>query len=95
MSFNHKTSYHRGDQEGDPPDNLRQSIVKDGIPAEIYKGAGPNALGAFHDVLLTVWEGEIMPDDFRYALIISLYKKKGSKSDCGNYRGIFLLPVSR
>ena len=27
---------------------------KDCIPAEIYKAAGPDALGAFHDVLLTV-----------------------------------------
>ena len=29
---------------------------KDGILAEIYKAAGPNALGAFHDVWLTVLE---------------------------------------
>ena len=36
----------------------------------------------------------MMPDDFRDALIFSLYKKKGSKSDCGNYRGIFLLSVA-
>ena len=57
---------------------------KDGVPTEIYKEAGPDALGAFHDVLLTVWEEEMMPDDFRDALVVSLYKKKGSKSDCGN-----------
>ena len=63
---------------------------KDGIPTEIYKAAGPDALVAFHDVLLTVWEEEMMPDDFRDALIVSLYKKKGSKSDCGNYKGISL-----
>ena len=36
----------------------------------------------------------MMPDDFRDALIVSLYKKKGSKSDCGNYRGISLLSVA-
>ena len=67
---------------------------KDGIPAEIYKAAGPDTLGAFHDVLLTVWEKETMPDDFHNALIISLWKKKGSKSDCGNYRDISLLSVA-
>ena len=41
---------------------------KDGIPAKIYKAAGPNALEAFHDVLLSVWKEEKMPDDFRDAL---------------------------
>ena len=35
-----------------------------------------------------------MPDDFRDALIVSLYKNKGSKSDCGNYRGISLLSIA-
>ena len=66
---------------------------KDGIPAEIYVAAGPDALGAFRDVLLTVWKEEMMPDDFHDALIVSLYKKKGRKSDCGNYRGISPLSV--
>ena len=35
-----------------------------------------------------------MPDDFCDALIVSLYKKKGSNSDCGNYRSISLLSVA-
>ena len=52
-----------------------RALGKVGIPAEIYKAAGPNALGAFHNVLLTVWEEEIIPDDFRDALIISFYEK--------------------
>ena len=34
-----------------------------------------------------------MPDNFHDALVISHYKKKGSKLDCGNYRGISLLSV--
>ena len=67
---------------------------KDGIPDEIYKAAGPDALGAFHHILLTVWEKKMISDDFRDALIVYLYKKKGSKSDCRNYRGISLLSVA-
>ena len=71
-----------------------RALGKDGIPAEIYKAAGPNALKAFHDVLLSIWEEEKMPDDFRDALIVSLYKNKRSKSDCGNYGGISLLSIA-
>ena len=35
-----------------------------------------------------------MPDDFRDALIVSLYKNKGCKSDCRNYRVISLLSIA-
>ena len=34
-----------------------------------------------------------MPEDFCNALIATLYNNKGSKSNCGNYRGISLLSV--
>ena len=88
-SFARKTPYHRGDQEGDPPISGRAS-GKD----EIYKAAGPDALMAFLDVLLTVWEKNMMPDDFRDAQIVSLYKNKESRSDCGNNRGISVLSAT-
>ncbi|PFX31654.1 Transposon TX1 uncharacterized 149 kDa protein [Stylophora pistillata] len=67
---------------------------KDGIPAEIYKAAGPVTLNAFHSLLCSIWEEEDIPQEFRDATIISLYKNKGSKSDCGNYRGISLLSIA-
>lgn len=35
-----------------------------------------------------------MPEDFRNALIAALYNNKGSKSNCGNYRGTSLLSVA-
>ena len=52
--------------------NSGRASGKDGIPAEIYKAAGPNALEAFHDVQLSIWEEDEMADDFRYALIVSI-----------------------
>ena len=60
----------------------------------LNRSSSVDALVAFHDVLLIVWVEEMMPDDFRYALIVSPNRKKGSKSDCGNYRGIYLLSVA-
>ena len=35
-----------------------------------------------------------MPQDLRDAVIVSLYKNKGVKPDCSNYRGITLLSVA-
>ena len=35
-----------------------------------------------------------MPADLRDATIVALYKNKGAKADCGNYRGISLLSIA-
>ena len=66
----------------------------DGIPAEVYKATGPVALETFHSIITCMWEEEAIPQEFRDATIVSLYKNKGSKSDCGNYRGISLLSIA-
>ncbi len=34
-----------------------------------------------------------MPEDWRKAIIVPLYKGKGKREDCNNYRGISLLSV--
>ncbi len=34
-----------------------------------------------------------MPDDWKKAIIVPLYKGKGSRNECGSYRGISLLSV--
>ena len=36
----------------------------------------------------------MLPQDLRDAVIITLYKNKGEKSDCSNYRGITLLSIA-
>ena len=66
----------------------------DGIPAEILKSAGPVALEALHSLLTSIWEEEDVPKEFRNATFVSLFKNRGSKTDCGNYRGISLLSVA-
>ena len=66
---------------------------KDGIPTEICKAAGPRAMEVFLDIIQRIWDQK-MPEDFCDALIVALYKSKGSKADCGNYRGISLLSIA-
>ena len=36
----------------------------------------------------------VLPQDLKDATIVSLYKNKGAKSDCSNYRGITLLSIA-
>ena len=67
---------------------------KDGIQAEIYKAAGPRAMEVFLDIIQRIWDQEKMPKNLCDALIVALYKNKGSKADCGNYRGISLLSIA-
>ncbi len=37
------------------------------------------------------WEEREVPEDWQRVIIVPIWKKKGSKRDCGKYRGISLL----
>ena len=64
----------------------------DGIPPEVVKAAKESSLlGHLHELLLQCWEEGTIPQDMRDAKIVTLYKNKGDRSDCNNYRGISLL----
>ena len=52
---------------------------KDGIPPEVC--------------LCLCWDQGHIPQDMRDANIVTLYKNKGDRSDCNNYRGISLLSI--
>ena len=59
----------------------------------MLKSGGPVLTKALHDLFVKVWETGTVPRDWRTGVILPLYKGKGSKSDCGNHRGITLLSV--
>ena len=63
----------------------------DGIPVEVLVNGGEKILLEIHKMIVNVWQGSAIPQDWVDAILISLYKGKGSKSSCGNYRGISLL----
>ena len=66
---------------------------KDGIPAEVLKCCKEILITELHEILCLCWsEGEV-PQDMRDANVITLYKNKGDRGDCNNYRGISLLSV--
>ncbi|XP_018026545.1 uncharacterized protein LOC108681971 [Hyalella azteca] len=66
---------------------------EDGIPPEVIKSGKPALLGPLHELLCLCWREGQVPQDMRDAKIITLYKNKGDRSDCNNYRGISLLSI--
>ena len=89
----------------DPPtqDEVRSAIAKlkclktqdiDGLPAEVYKLGRDILLEKLTNLFSLCWEKGLVPKDLCDAVIVSLYKNKGEKSDCSNYRGIMLLSIA-
>ena len=65
----------------------------DGIPPEIIKSGKSVLLEPLYEILLLCWSEGKVPQDMRNAKIVTLYKNKGDRSDCNNYRGISLLSI--
>ena len=65
----------------------------DGIPPDLVKHCRTSLLHPLHEVLRQCWHEGAVPQDMRDAKIITLYKNKGERSDCNNYRGISLLSI--
>jgi len=66
----------------------------DGITAELLKGAKKPISEALHKVITNVWSTGRVPAEWKESIIVSLYKGKGSQSECNSYRPISLLSVS-
>ena len=64
-----------------------------GIHAELLKAGGYAVLGSFHAVLCSAWKTGIIPTDRKRGLVVPLWKRKGDRQDCNNYRGVTLLSV--
>ena len=65
----------------------------DCIPPEIIKVGKSALMKPLHELLCLCWREGQVPQDMRNAKIITLYKNKGDRSDCNNYRGISLLSI--
>ena len=89
----------------DPPTLLEtQTAIKllscgkapgsDSIPAEVYKAGGLSLVKKLHEIFLQMWQQESIPQDFKDASIVHLYKRKGNRHSCDNHRGISLLSIA-
>ena len=59
----------------------------DGIPAEAWKS------NRLHRWIIKVWEEGHVPQAWKDANIVTICKK-GDRTECGNYRGIYLLSAA-
>ena len=62
----------------------------DGIPPELLKCAIGPVSRALHSLFTQVWRSGIVPADWQEGIIITLYKGKGPRTVCSNYRPITL-----
>jgi hypothetical protein len=65
----------------------------DQIPAELIQAGGEILLSAIRKLINSVWNKEVLPDQWKESIIVPVHKK-GDKTDCNNYRGISLLSTS-
>ena len=60
----------------------------DSIPSEVFKSGDPQLITKLCELFRIMREKETIPQDFRDAVIVSIYKRKGSRQCCDNYGGI-------
>jgi hypothetical protein len=65
----------------------------DGILTEVLKGGGDAIVNALTVLFNNVWKSELVPVEWGKGVIVPLFKMKGERDDCGNYRGISLLSI--
>nr|VZI42377.1 unnamed protein product [Spirometra erinaceieuropaei] len=66
----------------------------DAIPAEVYKHGGPLLMDHLTALFQEMWRQGEVPQDFKDANIVQLYKRKGNRQVCDNHRGISLLNIA-
>ncbi|XP_078466487.1 uncharacterized protein LOC144729844 [Lampetra planeri] len=64
----------------------KKSAGPDGIPAEILKHGGYFLLRRLHLLIKSIWLSETIPQEWKDANILVIYKKKRGKVACGNSR---------
>jgi hypothetical protein len=69
-----------------------KSLNTEQIPAELIKAGGRTIHGEIHKLIISIWNKEEFPEEWKESIIVHIYKKS-HKTDCSNYRDISLLPT--
>ena len=66
---------------------------KDEVTEERIKGRGNRVVNWSWRPCKMAFKSGVVPEDWRYTVIVPLYKGKGERTECRNYRGINLLSM--
>ena len=66
----------------------------DGVAAELLKYGPPELVDVLLGMVRQIWDAGTIPQIWKDANLITIYKNKGDRADCGNSRGIALLAVA-
>ena len=72
----------------------RKAAGSDGIPVEVYKTDDPLLVDHLLAIFEKVWHEQVVPADLKNSTIVNIFKNKGDRATCGNYRGISLLSIA-
>ena len=64
----------------------------DQIPTELIKVGGKTICCVIHKLIISIWNKEELPDEWKESIIVPIYKK-GDKTDCSNNGGLSFLPT--
>ena len=59
----------------------------------MIKVGGKTIRCEINKLVISIWNKEELPEEWKESIIVPIYKK-GDKTDCGNYRGISVLPAT-
>ena len=71
----------------------QKAAGKDEVTGEIIKDGGNRVVDWVWKLCKMAFESGVVLEDWSSAVIIPLYKGKGEKTECSNYRGIGLFSV--
>jgi hypothetical protein len=66
----------------------------DEIRPELFHALGIHGLQRLHNLFLLVWDAGSVPQEWKDARLVTIFKNKGSRTDPGNFRGISLLSIA-
>ena len=70
-----------------------KAVGPDGVSVELFKmtlNGDPALRRRLLDIVVRIWRGRQMPQQWKDGIIVVLHKKK-ERTECGNYRGISLV----